>query len=159
MRVLYRPVRRFHEQAGMLLNKSHVVTYIQDIEVNNTRPDSVHVVLIDQVPRSTEDKLTVSRNTMTFVGNWRFSVWKCAIVWIGGTLTVLALAYFQVTLLEPALSADRREAKGYLLNQDNNLEHEVDVKGRTKYVWTIKYKLEYPADKEIEESEVESSRW
>jgi hypothetical protein len=58
VRVSYRPVRRFNEQTGML-NKSNVVTYCQEIEVNNTRPDAIHVVLIDQIPRSTEEKLKV----------------------------------------------------------------------------------------------------
>ncbi|OWA52575.1 putative Protein F37C4.5 [Hypsibius exemplaris] len=120
VRVKYRPVRRFNEQTGML-SKTSVVTYIQEIEVNNTRPDTVHVVLIDQVPRSTEEKL-------------------------------------RVTLVEPALSLERREAKGFLINEDNNLEHEVDVKGHSKYLWTIKYKLEYPSDKEIEETEVQGSQ-
>jgi hypothetical protein len=63
-----------------------------------------------------------------------------------------------VTLIEPALSKEKVESKGFLINRDNNLEHELDIKGQTKYVWTIKYKLEYPSDKEIEEVELECAQ-
>ena len=75
------------------------------------------MVLQEQVPRSTEDRL-------------------------------------KVTLLEPPLNRDQRDSKGSFLNQDNNLEVELDIKGRSKHLWTIKYKLDYPSDKEIEETEL-----
>ena len=44
--------------------------------------------------------------------------------------------------------------KGYTLNADNNLEHRFDVKERSKQNFVIKYRMEYPADKEIEETEL-----
>ncbi|GAU98934.1 hypothetical protein RvY_10006 [Ramazzottius varieornatus] len=119
VRITYRPVRKFNEQTG-LLQRSNVVTYVQEVDIYNTREESIHIVLQEQVPRSTEDRL-------------------------------------KVILIEPALTRDQREAKGYLLNQDNNLEAEMDIKGRTKHVWTIKYRLEYPSDKEIEETELPST--
>ncbi|XP_055328658.1 protein F37C4.5-like [Paramacrobiotus metropolitanus] len=119
IKIKYRPVRRFNEQVG-LLNKMNVVTYVQEIEVNNTRSDAVHIVIVDQVPRSTEEKL-------------------------------------KVTLIDPPLTRERPDAKGFLLNHDNNIEHAIDVKERSSYTWTVKYKLEYPSDKEIEETEVQGS--
>ncbi|XP_055348292.1 protein F37C4.5-like isoform X1 [Paramacrobiotus metropolitanus] len=59
VKVKYRPVRRFNEQSGML-NKTKVVTFVQEIQVTNTRPDPIHVVIMEQVPRSTEEKLKVT---------------------------------------------------------------------------------------------------
>jgi len=119
IKVKYRPVRRFNEQSG-LLSKSNVVTYVQEIEVNNTRPEPIRIVIVDQVPRSTEDKL-------------------------------------RVTLIDPPLTQERKETNGFVLNQDSNIEHSVDVKERSQHVWTIRYKLEYPSDKEIQEVELPST--
>lgn len=107
------------------------------MEINNTRPDAIHIVIVDQAPRSTEEKLKVSAAISTS----DFDSFQAS----------------QVTLLEPPISRERTDVLGFVLNQDNNIEHSVDIKEKTSYVWTVKYKLEYPSDKEIEETEVQGN--
>ncbi|XP_065179386.1 protein F37C4.5-like [Sycon ciliatum] len=59
IRVLYKPVRRFKENTG-ILSKYTLATRKQAIEIKNTRLDVIRIKLTDTVPRSVEEKIKVN---------------------------------------------------------------------------------------------------
>ena len=58
MRVVYKPLKRFREQSG-LLSRSVTYTYRQVTEVTNTRSEPAILSFTDQLPRSEDEKLKV----------------------------------------------------------------------------------------------------
>ena len=58
IRVDYKPVRKFQEQSG-LIQKTRCTTYVQAVEIKNTTANMVKLLLVDQVPLSTDDKIQV----------------------------------------------------------------------------------------------------
>ena len=58
MKVVYKPVRRFREESG-LISKNVTYTYKQVTELCNTRDESAVVTFKDQVPKSEDEKLKV----------------------------------------------------------------------------------------------------
>ena len=58
IRVDYKPVRKFQEQSG-LIQKTRCTTYVQAVEIKNTTANMVKLLLVDQVPISTDDKIQV----------------------------------------------------------------------------------------------------
>ncbi len=59
VRVEYKPVRKMHEQGG-LLTKTSIITVEQRIKLNNTRNDQINLKLLEQIPLSGDDKLKVN---------------------------------------------------------------------------------------------------
>ena len=59
VKVTYKPIHKFREHSG-LISKTVSTTYKQVIEVKNTHKDLVKIIVIDQVPLSTEEKIRVS---------------------------------------------------------------------------------------------------
>ena len=55
----YKPLHKYREQSG-LISKSTTTAYKQVIEVKNTHAESVKLLLLEQLPLSTEDKIKVS---------------------------------------------------------------------------------------------------
>ena len=58
VKVTYKPVNKFREQSG-LLNKTSSTTYQQVIEIKNTHNDAIKILVSDQLPLSTEEKIKV----------------------------------------------------------------------------------------------------
>ena len=58
VRVVYKPVRRFREEGG-LISKNVTYTYKQVTELSNTRAEPALVTFTDQVPKSEDEKLKV----------------------------------------------------------------------------------------------------
>jgi len=58
VKVTYKPIHKFREHSG-LISKTVSTTYKQVIEVKNTHKDLVKIIVIDQVPLSTEEKIRV----------------------------------------------------------------------------------------------------
>ena len=54
----YRPLRRFQEHGGFV-SKTRIITFHQQIEINNTRQDECQIKVTDQYPRSSEEKIKV----------------------------------------------------------------------------------------------------
>ena len=59
VRISYQPVHKFREASG-LVSKTVSTTYKQTIEIKNTHPEPLKIMVIDQVPISTEEKIKVS---------------------------------------------------------------------------------------------------
>ncbi|KAL5265216.1 hypothetical protein ACHWQZ_G006091 [Mnemiopsis leidyi] len=55
IKVAYRPLIRHKETT----NKTHVITYTQDMDLKNGRKEPVNVVVTDQLPKSNDDKVKV----------------------------------------------------------------------------------------------------
>ena len=74
MKVVYKPLKRFREESG-LISKNVTYTYQQVTEITNTRSEMAIVTFTDQVPRSEDEKLKVRRegrdtccsNSLTFL--------------------------------------------------------------------------------------------
>ena len=58
VKVVYKPVRRFREEGG-LISKTVTYTYKQVTEINNTRNEPAVITFIDQLPKSQDEKLKV----------------------------------------------------------------------------------------------------
>lgn len=58
MRVVYKPVRRFREQTG-LVSKSVLYTYKQVTELTNNRQEPAIVTFTDHIPLSRDTRLKV----------------------------------------------------------------------------------------------------
>ena len=58
VKVVYKPVRRFREEGG-LLSKSVTYTYKQVTEIMNSRSEPAVITFVDQVPKSEDEKLKV----------------------------------------------------------------------------------------------------
>ena len=58
MKVVYKPVRRFREEGG-LISKTVTYTYKQVTEINNTRNEPAVITFVDQLPKSQDEKLKV----------------------------------------------------------------------------------------------------
>ena len=66
VKVLYKPVRRYREESGILFSKNVVHTYTQVTDITNTRSDNTIITFLDQVPRSHDEKLKVNNKIKTF---------------------------------------------------------------------------------------------
>ncbi|RCN27784.1 hypothetical protein ANCCAN_26479 [Ancylostoma caninum] len=58
LRVEYKPVKKYHEQVG-LINKVSSTVHEQVIVVKNSRNDPVLLTIKEHVPRSTDEKIKV----------------------------------------------------------------------------------------------------
>ncbi len=58
MKVVYKPVKRFREEGG-LLSKNVTYTYKQVTEICNSRAEPAVVTFQDQIPKSEDVKLKV----------------------------------------------------------------------------------------------------
>ena len=58
MRVVYKPIKRFREESG-ILSKNVVYSYKQVTEISNTRSEPATVTFEDQLPKSEDEKLKV----------------------------------------------------------------------------------------------------
>ena len=58
MKVVYKPVRRFREEGG-LISKTVTYTYKQVTELVNTRKEQAIITFVDQLPKSQDEKLKV----------------------------------------------------------------------------------------------------
>ena len=58
VKVVYKPVRRFREEGG-LISKTVTYTYKQVTEINNTRNEPAVITFVDQLPKSQDEKLKV----------------------------------------------------------------------------------------------------
>lgn len=58
VRVMYRPVHKFREASG-IVSKTLSTTYKQTIELKNTHAEPVKILVMDQLPISTEEKIKV----------------------------------------------------------------------------------------------------
>lgn len=59
VKVQYKPLIK-NNSSGGILTKSNIVAFNQVIVVNNTKSIDVSLKLVDQIPRSTTDKIKVS---------------------------------------------------------------------------------------------------
>ena len=60
VKVVYKPVKRFREENG-LLSKNVTYTYKQVTEISNTRSEPAVVTFQDQIPKSEDAKLKVRK--------------------------------------------------------------------------------------------------
>lgn len=58
VKINYKPLNKYKEHSG-LLSKVHLTTYKQVIEVKNTHQTSCKILITDQLPLSTLDKIKV----------------------------------------------------------------------------------------------------
>ncbi|CAH1799374.1 unnamed protein product [Owenia fusiformis] len=58
IRVQYKPLHKFREQSG-IITKTISMTYKQVIEVKNTHSKNIKIIIMDQLPCSTEEKIKV----------------------------------------------------------------------------------------------------
>ena len=58
IKVTYKPITKYREQSG-LITKSVSTVYKQVTELKNTRLEAVKVLMRDQLPLSTEEKIKV----------------------------------------------------------------------------------------------------
>ncbi|CAJ0590677.1 unnamed protein product, partial [Cylicocyclus nassatus] len=58
LRIEYKPVKKYHEQVG-LINKTSSTVHEQVIVVKNSRNDAVLITIKQQIPRSTDEKIKV----------------------------------------------------------------------------------------------------
>ncbi|KAK2162598.1 hypothetical protein LSH36_95g01006 [Paralvinella palmiformis] len=63
IKIEYKPLVKYREQSG-LISKTTMITYKQVIEVKNTHRDTITIQVVDQLPRSTEEK--IKRITILF---------------------------------------------------------------------------------------------
>lgn len=68
VRVVYKPVRRFREESG-LLSKNVTYTYKQVTEIINTRDEPAVITFLDQVPKSQDEKLKVELSCQVCCGS------------------------------------------------------------------------------------------
>ena len=59
VKVVYKPVKRFREETG-LLSKNVIYTYKQVTEICNARSEPAVVTFKDQIPKSEDEKLKVT---------------------------------------------------------------------------------------------------
>ena len=59
MRVLYKPIKRFREESG-ILSKTVTYSYKQITEISNMRSEPAIVTFQDQIPKSQDEKLKVT---------------------------------------------------------------------------------------------------
>ena len=59
VKVTYKPVKKFQQRTGVL-SKSDITDFHQVIEIKNTKSQPVKILVTDQCPRSTSDKIKVS---------------------------------------------------------------------------------------------------
>ncbi len=59
MKVLYKPIKRFREESG-ILSKNVTYSYKQVTEISNTRSEPATVTFQDQLPKSQDEKLKVN---------------------------------------------------------------------------------------------------
>lgn len=60
MKVVYKPVKRFREESG-LISKNVTYTYKQVTEIHSSRFEPAVVTFQDQLPKSEDEKLKVSK--------------------------------------------------------------------------------------------------
>ncbi|XP_078001409.1 protein F37C4.5-like isoform X1 [Glandiceps talaboti] len=61
VRVLYKPIHKYREQhGGIISSKTTTTTYRQVIELKNTRQDAIKIVVHEQLPLSSEEKIKVT---------------------------------------------------------------------------------------------------
>ena len=80
MKVVYKPVRRFREEGG-LISKTVTYTYKQVTEINNTRSEPAVITFVDQLPKSQDEKLKVR-------------VWHCTIVRVCNNNIIMLTVYY-----------------------------------------------------------------
>lgn len=66
MKVVYKPVRRFREEGG-LLTKNVTYTYKQVTEILNSRDEPAVITFVDQVPKSQDEKLKVCGTSIVVI--------------------------------------------------------------------------------------------
>lgn len=66
IKINYKPINKYREHSG-IISKVHVMTYRQQIEVKNTRQAPCKILVSDQLPQSTLDKIKVSRGHVKVV--------------------------------------------------------------------------------------------
>jgi hypothetical protein len=59
VKVVYKPVKRFREEGGLLTKKHVTYTYKQVTEICNSRSEPAVVTFKDQLPKSEDAKLKV----------------------------------------------------------------------------------------------------
>lgn len=59
MKVVYKPVKRFRVESG-LLSKNVTYTYKQVTEICNSRAEPAVITFQDQIPKSEDEKLKVN---------------------------------------------------------------------------------------------------
>lgn len=60
MKVVYKPVKRFREEGGLLSKKHVTYTYKQVTDICNSRAEPAVVTFKDQLPKSEDVKLKVT---------------------------------------------------------------------------------------------------
>jgi len=58
VRVLYKPIKRYREESG-ILSKTVTYSYKQITEISNMRSEPATVTFQDQIPKSQDEKLKV----------------------------------------------------------------------------------------------------
>ena len=74
VKVVYKPVRRFREEGG-LLTKNVTYTYKQVTEILNSRDEPAVITFVDQVPKSQDEKLKVCDYCRTSIVVIRCCAW------------------------------------------------------------------------------------
>ena len=137
MRVVYKPVKRLREEAG-LLSRTVTYTYQQVTELLNTRSEPAIISFTDQLPRSEDEKLKVRVQ------------WQC-IQYLVHPLPPSPVC-LQVTLVEPVLQKKRAGAPlpNPHLNSSNNLVWRLEVAAGQTHTVTLHYTVEFPANRRVE---------
>ena len=58
IRVDYKPIRKYQEQSG-IISKTKSTTYEQLIEIKNTTQNAIKILLSEQLPLSSDEKINV----------------------------------------------------------------------------------------------------
>ena len=136
VRVVYKPVQKFREHSG-LFTKMTQVKMQQHVEVKNTKADPIKIVVTDQLPLSSDEKIKVNFVPLVLV------------------LINLFDLMSKVTLTEPEFrKGDKKRQLGeggsVELNKSNNLEWTVNVKPQETHTIKLHYTVEYPQTERIQ---------
>lgn len=138
VKVVYKPVRRFREESG-IISKTVTYTYKQVTELVNTRSEPAVITFVDQVPKSQDEKLKVWFRSLLSIR--RSSFLNCDMSWL-----------VQVTLTEPVIAKQKQNAPppNPKLNAQNNIEWRLELKPEESRSITVQYTVEFPTNKEVE---------
>ncbi|GMR62644.1 hypothetical protein PMAYCL1PPCAC_32839, partial [Pristionchus mayeri] len=119
VRIKYTPARKFHEQTGIISKWSSTMTE-QDIVFKNTRGDGIFLVIREQIPRSTDEKIQVKVLSPEIKDN------------------------------EEKDSEENHKVGARILPSSNNLEWKVKLEKGESRTFLVKYSIEHPKEEKLD---------
>ena len=65
VKITYKPIKKFQQRTGVI-SKSDTTNFHQVIEIKNTKSQPVKIIVTDQCPQSSSDKIKVNSLAISF---------------------------------------------------------------------------------------------